>query len=215
MDLQPHHRLPTASSSNTTPSQPPQSELLHFSSTSTLVSTPELRPTRSSARVKAAKQKEKERDQTRDKDSDSAEQPVLLPEHPRTSKSTPSKFKRPREVSTGKGKAKDLNDGSTRSSKRFVCSAAIYYFPLMFAFYHGSRARRVTLPSSSTSTLTINEPTKDTKGKKRAAPEADSEEEVQNTTLSSTKRTRIAPYSLRSRLDISAPSSPSMPKKTK
>ncbi|KAF9221474.1 hypothetical protein BS17DRAFT_758087 [Gyrodon lividus] len=147
------------------------------------------------ARVKAAKQKEKEREQARDKDSDSAEQSAALPENTRSSKPTTSKNKRSREVASGQGKAKDSNDDSTRASKR---------------------ARRATFPSTSTSSLTINEPTKDRKGKKRAAPEADSEEEGANLALSSSsKRTRTTTYSLRSRAGPSTSISAPMPKKSK
>ncbi|KAF9245359.1 hypothetical protein BU15DRAFT_85677 [Melanogaster broomeanus] len=145
------------------------------------------------ARVKAAKQKEKEREQARDKDSDSAEQSPTFSEN--RSKPTTSKNKRSREVATEKGKAKDSNDDSTRASKR---------------------ARRATFPSASTSSLTINEVTKDLKGKKRAEPEADSEEEGANLGLSSSsKRTRTTAYSLRSRTGPSTSISAPMPKKSK
>ncbi|KAL4078725.1 hypothetical protein V8B97DRAFT_1933082 [Scleroderma yunnanense] len=191
MDLQPTHQLEAVSS---TPSQQPQSEFLQFPSASSSASISEQRSTRSSARVKAARQKERERDQARDKDSDSADQSAALSENPRSSKATTSKNKRSREGSTGKGKAKESNDEPTRATKR---------------------ARRATFPSASTSSLIINEPTKDRKGKKRAAPEADSEEDAPTTALSSSsKRTRTTAYSLRSRADPST-SSTSMPKKIK
>ncbi|KAI9573982.1 hypothetical protein HD554DRAFT_2202087 [Boletus coccyginus] len=146
------------------------------------------------ARVKAARQKEKEREQARDRESDAVEQSTA-PENTRTPKPTTSKNKRFREVTSGKGKAKDSIDDSTRASKR---------------------ARRVTFPSASTSSLTINEPTKDQKGKKRAAPEADSEEEGYNSpALSSSKRTRTTAYSLRSRAGPSNSISAPMPKKSR
>ncbi|KIJ20720.1 hypothetical protein PAXINDRAFT_165588 [Paxillus involutus ATCC 200175] len=193
MDLQPIYQQEATSSSTT---QLPQSELLQLpsiSSSPAVVS--ESRSLRSSARVKAAKQKEKEREQARDKDSDSAEQSAALSENTRSSKPTTSKNKRPRETATGKGKEKDFNDESAQASKR---------------------ARRATFPLASTSSLTINEPTKDRKGKKRAAPEADSEEERANLALSSSsKRTRTAAYSLRSRVGPSTSISAPMPKKTK
>jgi E3 ubiquitin-protein ligase TRIP12 len=88
--------------------------------------------------------------------------------------------------------------------------------PLTLVIYRGFRARRATFPSASTSSLTINEPTKDLKGKKRAEPEADSEEEGANLALSSSsKRTRTASYSLRSRTGPSSSISAPMPKKSK
>ncbi|KAF8449163.1 hypothetical protein L210DRAFT_3609574 [Boletus edulis BED1] len=149
---------------------------------------------RSSARVKAARQKEKEREQARDKDSDAVEQSSAPSENTRTPKSTTSKNKRSREVASGKGKAKDSTDDTTRASKR---------------------ARRATFPSAPTSSLTINEPTKDRKGKKRAAPEADSEEEGSNSAVLSSKRTRTTAYSLRSRPGPSTSISAPMPKKSR
>ncbi|KAF8557697.1 hypothetical protein OG21DRAFT_1434490 [Imleria badia] len=143
----------------------------------------------------AARLKEKEREQARDKDSDAVEQSSAPSENTRASKPTTSKNKRPREVAPGKGKAKDSTDDSTRASKR---------------------ARRTTFPSASTSSLTINEPSKDRKGKKRAAPEADSEEEGGNSAaLSSSKRTRTTAYSLRSRAGPSTSISAPMPKKSR
>ncbi|KAG8220830.1 hypothetical protein J3R82DRAFT_2323 [Butyriboletus roseoflavus] len=150
---------------------------------------------RESLAVKAARQKEKEREQARDKDSDAVEQSSTPSENTRTLKPTTSKNKRSREVASGKGKAKDSTDDSTRVSKR---------------------ARRTTFPSTSASSLTINEPTKDRKGKKRAAPEADSEEEGGNSAaLSSSKRTRTTAYSLRSRAGPSTSISVPMPKKSR
>ncbi|KAI6113129.1 hypothetical protein F5141DRAFT_1188308 [Pisolithus sp. B1] len=162
-------------------------------STSTPAS--EQKPIRSSARVKAARQKEKERDIPKDKDSDSADQSAFPSGNPRSSKATTSKNKRSRESSAGKGKLKEPTDDSARPIKR---------------------TRRATFPSASSSSLTINEPIQDRKGKKRAAPEADSEEEPSTATfLSSTKRTRTSTYSLRSRVETSTSSSAPMPKKTK
>ncbi|KAH9944969.1 uncharacterized protein BXZ73DRAFT_38598 [Epithele typhae] len=63
------------------------------------------------------------------------------------------------------------------------------------------RTRRSTLPA--TSALTINEPPKDTKGKKRAAPEDHSEDENPVATSSASKKLRRATsaYSLRPRTD--------------
>ncbi|RPD53372.1 hypothetical protein L226DRAFT_617463 [Lentinus tigrinus ALCF2SS1-7] len=63
------------------------------------------------------------------------------------------------------------------------------------------RTRRSTLPA--TSALTINEPTKDTKGKKRAAPEDHSEDDETTAASSATKKLRRATsaYSLRPRTE--------------
>ncbi|TBU40976.1 hypothetical protein BD309DRAFT_1082383 [Dichomitus squalens] len=65
----------------------------------------------------------------------------------------------------------------------------------------GKRTRRATLPASSA--LTINEPTKDAKGKKRAAPEDRSDDDENTATSSSAKKLRRATsaYSLRPRGD--------------
>ncbi|PCH36373.1 hypothetical protein WOLCODRAFT_28515 [Wolfiporia cocos MD-104 SS10] len=82
--------------------------------------------------------------------------------------------KRTRE--SGKGKGKETSD-EPRASKR---------------------ARRSTYPASSA--LTINEPAKDLKGKKRAVPESHSSEE-ENSSSAASKRLRpsTSAYSLRSR----------------
>ncbi|KAI0704459.1 hypothetical protein C8T65DRAFT_741026 [Cerioporus squamosus] len=63
------------------------------------------------------------------------------------------------------------------------------------------RTRRSTLPA--TSALTINEPSKDTKGKKRAAPEDPSEDDETTATSSAPKKLRRATsaYSLRPRTE--------------
>ncbi|KAG1831365.1 hypothetical protein EV424DRAFT_1525835 [Suillus variegatus] len=153
-------------------------------------------PIRSSARVKAAKQKEKEREQAKDREGDSAEQYIAVPlESTRETRSTTqAKNKRTREGSSGNGKFKESSEETARVSK--------------------SRAHRATLPSTSAPSLAITEPTKDRKGKKRAAPEPDSEEEGQSTTLSS-KRTRTTAYSLRSRTDASTSASAPMPRRPK
>ncbi|KAI0924248.1 hypothetical protein AcW2_005179 [Taiwanofungus camphoratus] len=107
--------------------------------------------------------------------------------------STPSlSTKRTRETSTTKGKGKEISDESSRASKR---------------------ARRATYPASTA--LTINEPSKDAKGKKRAFPECHSEEE-ENTASSSAPAKRLrttSAYSLRSRTE--AQLSVEMTKKTR
>ncbi|KAH7913854.1 hypothetical protein BJ138DRAFT_1177757 [Hygrophoropsis aurantiaca] len=176
---------------NKKPQAPPQ-QLEHLPSTSTSSSV-EARSLRSSARVKAAKQKEKEKDQEKNKEVESAEpsSAAALSENTRGTRATRSK--RTREDTTGKGKAKELSEESYAASKR---------------------ARRATFPSASNPSLTINEPEKDRKGKKRAAPEGDSEEDIASTSLSSSsKRTRTTSYSLRSKLDVSSPALANMTRK--
>ncbi|KAL0953368.1 hypothetical protein HGRIS_004605 [Hohenbuehelia grisea] len=157
------------------------------------LSTAESRTLRSSARVKAAKQKTKGKGR---------EQPNNAQEHSagpsthnasvdtsissRLARATAS-AKRPAEVSSSKGKGKD-NQESHRSSKR---------------------ARRQTLPSAAP--LTISEPPRDPKGKKRAAPESASGDE--DAAGPSTKHPRSS-YSLRSR-HPTTPNTSDMPRKTR
>lgn len=75
-------------------------------------------------------------------------------------------------------------------------------------FFHNARPRRSSQPTATS--LTINEPVRDLKGKKRAAPEPNSEEE---NTGPSAKRPRTSQYSLRS--TTAATQATSMPKKIK
>lgn len=72
------------------------------------------------------------------------------------------------------------------------------------------RTRR-NVNTTSNPPLTIQEPVKDPKGKKRAVPEPSSDEE--NTASTSSKRSRTTSYSLRSQ--TSTNQSPDMPKKTR
>ena len=76
------------------------------------------------------------------------------------------------------------------------------------------RGRRTTYPITSTS-LTINEPPRDTKGKKRAAPEALPGELSASAPTGPSKRARPATtaYALRPRSDTTQPSVSEMPKK--
>lgn len=62
-------------------------------------------------------------------------------------------------------------------------------------------------PTSTTTPLTINESARDTKGKKRAAPETDDED------IHSTKRIRTSAYSLRSITSSANPAE--MPRKAR
>ena len=78
------------------------------------------------------------------------------------------------------------------------------------------RARRVTFPPQS-SGLSIQEPPRDIKGKKRALPEATSDEDTSVASSSTLKRPRTATssYSLRSRSDLPLTEPLEMPKKTR
>ncbi|KAF9563919.1 hypothetical protein CPC08DRAFT_632025 [Agrocybe pediades] len=142
MDLTPiqHQEASSSSTPNTR---------LNLVDTNPNPSVSESKPTRSSARVKAAKHKA----QLSTKDSDSL-----------ATEQTPD--------TTGiKGKGKEVQQDSSRYNKR---------------------SRRNT--ASVSTPLIINEPTRDLKGKKRAAPESDEGEQAGP----STKRTRTSAYSLRS-----------------
>ncbi|KAH8075865.1 hypothetical protein BXZ70DRAFT_712273 [Cristinia sonorae] len=112
-----------------------------------------------------------------------------------TSSSATTTTKRTRESTTaakGKGKEVAVDESTTRATKR---------------------ARRTTYPISAG--VTINEPVKDPKGKKRAAPEPTSDDDITTATTSSSKRTRTtSAYSLRSRTETQATIA-DMPKKPK
>lgn len=142
---------------------------------------------RTSARVKAAKQKEKQKDRS------SAD----------TQQASSSTSKRARDSSSNKGKGKEVADES-RASKRYVRSF-FRLTPRLNMALHDS-ARRSTYPA--TSALTINEPTKDTKGKKRAAPEDHSEDDETAAASTASKKLRhpTSAYSLRPRSDNQAAS---------
>ncbi|KAF8967730.1 hypothetical protein BDZ97DRAFT_1903295 [Flammula alnicola] len=109
-------------------------------------------------------------DQGKDRDSSNPDQPAGIPSATLSESISTPKANRSSERNTGKGKAKE-QDSSSRSNKR---------------------PRRN--PTSTTTPLIINEPVRDLKGKKRAAPGPD-EEEVAGP---STKRPRTSAYSLRS-----------------
>lgn len=175
MDLQPSQlQGATASSSTNIPD-------IDSSETKTL---------RSSARVKAAKQKSLDKEQTStgevipvEKQSSSSSGQHL----PDSSISRGTRAKRPREGTSGKGKAKETTEGTSRRRTR----------------------RNVNTPSNPP--LTIQEPAKDPKGKKRAAPEPSSEED--NYPSTSSKRSRTTSYALRSQTSNNQLTD--MPKKTK
>ena len=77
------------------------------------------------------------------------------------------------------------------------------------------RARRVTFPPQS-SGLSIQEPPRDIKGKKRAVPEATSDEDTSAPpSILKRPRTVTSPYSLRSRSDLPLTEPLEMPKKTR
>ncbi|KAG6812730.1 hypothetical protein H0H92_000947 [Tricholoma furcatifolium] len=182
MDLQPiHHQQAASSASASTSRQQDQDSTSLPTDSKTL---------RSSARVKAAKQKPKHK--SIDKDTaaptqhpSSSSAPLTDTLVPRTSRSTTLKLKRSREALNTKGKAKatdSLEETTSRTTRR---------------------TRRGPVPTSTP--LTINEPTTDSKGKKRAAPEPASDEDD---TTAPSKRQRTG-YSLRSNTQ------PAMPRKTR
>lgn len=188
MDLQPTQHPEAISSASPSSSQSTQPQ--PASSSSEIP-----RGVRSSARVKAAKQKEKEKGKERDSTEQSSSSAATSDvSRPTRASNSASVLKRARERSTGKGKAKESADeASARANKK---------------------ARRATFPTANPG-VTINEPERDTKGKKRAAPEGNFEEELSTATASApSKRLRAtSAYSLRSRADSSTSSPVEMPKK--
>ncbi|KAJ6620558.1 hypothetical protein B0H10DRAFT_2020828 [Mycena sp. CBHHK59/15] len=121
-------------------------------------------------------------------------------------------------VKAAKQKAKDKADDSEQSSsalpptrpkaKRIAKSKAKESTDTAAATRPAKRARRSAAPALPP--LTINEPVRDPKGKKRAAPEPNSDEE--DSAGPSTKRPRITSYSLRS---STVKDSIDMPRKTR
>ncbi|KAJ3996321.1 hypothetical protein F5050DRAFT_1571693 [Lentinula boryana] len=139
-------------------------------------------PIRSSARVRAAKQKSQEKAQDKEHDL-SAEQSSSSALPVESSRGTRAINKRTREPASGKGKAKEvLTEEPIRR-----------------------RTRRSGLATNVP--LTINEPVKDLKGKKRAAPESASDEDALGPT---NKRARIS-YNFR----LQSTSTSDMPRKTR
>jgi E3 ubiquitin-protein ligase TRIP12 len=149
------------------------------------------RTLRSTTRARAAKQKVAQDtdipDQTTSAPAESSSRQTRSNYHPYPSKRTRD--------TKGKGKSHEITEEQPipRTSKK---------------------GRRTTYPITSSS-LTINEPTRDTKGKKRAAPEALPEELSASVLAGPYKRPRPAPtaYALRSRSDTNQPSVSEMPKK--
>ncbi|KAF9778308.1 hypothetical protein BJ322DRAFT_1114126 [Thelephora terrestris] len=152
-------------------------------------STSTSRNLRSSARVRAAKEKEKEKE----RDPESEDRSAVAADVAGSSRSTPqsNQSKRPRAISTSKGKGKETEEQPARPSKK---------------------ARRVTFPPQS-SGLSIQEPPRDFKGKKRAVPEATSDEDT--SVALKRPRTVTSSYSLRSRSDLPLTEPLEMPKKTR
>ena len=103
MDLSQHNPESSSSSSEQIP--------LEVSSSSST-----FRNLRSSARVKAAKEKEKEKEREPEFEDRSA----LVPDVAGPSRSTPqsNQSKRPRAISTSKGKGKDTEEQAVRPSKK-------------------------------------------------------------------------------------------------
>lgn len=181
MDLQPIQHQEAASSSSTSTAQPhPTTQ--PDSSTPAIFAEP--KNLRTSARVKAVKQKFQAKGKGKDPDYAAVEEPIASTvatgetsnfRNPRTTATTPSsssRNKRTRDTISVKGKSKEVIDEIySRNTKR---------------------ARRTV---ASNAPLTINEPVKDPKGKKRAAPEPAPEDDSAGP---STKRPRTSNYSLRS-----------------
>lgn len=180
--------------------------ILQSSSTASASTTSEPRALRSSARVKAAKEKEK------GKEREVGDQPPTDTSRTSRTVSQPNPGKRARVTSTSKGKGKDTTEEiSARPNKKFVHSDNS---PLA-VLTNPDRARRATYPITSTA-LTIQEPLRDPKGKKRALPETNSDEETTAASSSTNKRFRTtSAYSLRSRTDITLSEPLEMPKKTR
>jgi E3 ubiquitin-protein ligase TRIP12 len=105
MDLSQHN--PESSSSNS-------EQVLHEASSSS----PTPRNLRSSARVKAAKEKEKEKE----RELESEDRSAVATDVAGPSRSTPqsNQSKRPRAISTSKGKGKETEEQAARPSKKYV-----------------------------------------------------------------------------------------------
>lgn len=161
-------------------------------------STSETRITRSSARVRAAKQKAAQlsaqssqsapSNQEQEKASSSATIIDSNNTHGARIGPVPVKFNRSRNGSTAKGKGKEVLQESSHHSKRLVpvhsiCLCLASLIPSMLC-----STRRNPLP------LPTDEPIQDPKGKKRAAPEPSEEESAGP----STKRPKTSGNSLRS-----------------
>jgi E3 ubiquitin-protein ligase TRIP12 len=147
---------------------------------------------RSSARVKAAKEKAKDKPDDYSEQSSSA----LPPARSKSRRNQKSKAKEPTDSSTT----------ATRPAKRYASVSVAYNTLSLYLLYFFPSARR----NAPQPALTINEPVRDPKGKKRAAPEPNSDEE--ESAGPSTKRPRTTSYSLRS---STLKDSSDMPRKTR
>ncbi|KAK0202726.1 hypothetical protein DFS33DRAFT_1488831 [Desarmillaria ectypa] len=149
----------------------------------------EPRSLRSSARTKVPKNKSKSKGKAKERDTGSAESSSTYPAtesiSTRTTRAT-TKAKRTKE-SAENSKPKDISDESLRQSRRTRRGA-----------------------SSTSAALTINEQLKDPKGKKRAAPDTNSDDDAPGP---SSKRARTTAYSLRSQTTSKQPAN--MPRKTR
>lgn len=145
----------------------------------------ESRNLRSSTRAKPANRKIKGK-QPEDQD----QTPLVTPQVPESSsRSTRSsqRTKRSADTALAKGKGKEVEQ--TRASKRYAHGLSFMYSPNPSAY----SSRKPTNPPAAP--LTISEPPKDLKGKKRAVPEPSTEDED---TAGPSKRPRTG-YSLRSK----------------
>ncbi|TFK74978.1 hypothetical protein BDN72DRAFT_886090 [Pluteus cervinus] len=147
------------------------------------------RPVRSSTRIKAAQQKSKTKAKGKEREAiDPQPSTSTTPQETTTSRvtrSTSTRNRNPRDSSANKAGNESHELVNPRASKRPRRSAPV-----------------------TSAALVINEPPRDLKGKKRAAPEPTSEEEA-----GPSKRLRTTSYSLRS--TTTATASQSMPRKSK
>lgn len=131
MDLQPTHQQEATSSSSSSIAQQQQS----LDQTSSSTTTVDSKVLRTSARVKAAKQKSKTRGKGKEQQSTHPDQetpssavPTDNVTHRITRVTTnPTKSKRSRETTSGKGKAKEVSEENLpRASKRSVYTPISY-----------------------------------------------------------------------------------------
>src|SRR6266702_7622926 len=193
----------TQTDSSTTPSSLPTTSIPSDSS----------RTLRSSTRAKAPKQKVAKDSNIPDQTTSAAAESSSRQTRYNHQSNPP---KRTRDTK-GKGKSQELTEDqpASRTSKKYVSLGERLPFDsdprLLFPLHRG---RRTTYPVTAPA-LTINEPTRDNKGKKRAAAEAPSEDLSASAPLGPSKRPRSATtaYALRSRSDAAQSSVSEMPKK--
>ncbi|KAF8637626.1 hypothetical protein AX17_002695 [Amanita inopinata Kibby_2008] len=185
MDLQPNHHQEATSSSSA-------SVLSHSQLDSTAAtSSTESRHLRSSARVKAAKQNNKLKGKGKERDLSTSEQSSEPSAAPSTAETSSTRITRSSSNSVRATRSKDSAFGKSKVKEVSEETAS----------RPNKRARRDLHPQSTA--LTINEPIRDTKGKKRAPPEPNSGDE--ESAGPSVKRPRTS-YALRSSTVFTEPS---------